>query len=63
MRTRGVPGVKIATFKVSFTGGVQTDKRLIRKVITKVRHQGYRCRDKGKPAMRPELQWCLCADC
>ncbi len=35
VRTPGVPGVKIVTYKVTFTDGVQTDKRLIRKVTVK----------------------------
>ena len=36
VRTRGVPGVKIVTYKVTFTDGVQTEKRLIRKVVATV---------------------------
>lgn len=35
VRTPGVPGVKILTYEVTFTNGVQTDKKLIRKVISK----------------------------
>jgi hypothetical protein len=35
VRTHGVPGVKIVTYKVIFTDGVQTDKKFIRKVVAK----------------------------
>jgi hypothetical protein len=33
VRTRGVTGEKILTYRVTFTNGVQTGKKLIRKVI------------------------------
>jgi resuscitation-promoting factor RpfB len=34
VRTRGAAGVKIFTYRVTFTNGMQTGKKLIRKVIT-----------------------------
>src|SRR6266536_4779556 len=36
VRTHGVRGVKVLTYKVTFTNGVQTGKKLIRKVVTRV---------------------------
>lgn len=35
VRTRGIPGIKTLTYVVTFTNGVQTDKKLVREVITK----------------------------
>jgi resuscitation-promoting factor RpfB len=34
IRTRGVNGVKTLTYEVTFTDGVQTDKRLLSEVVT-----------------------------
>jgi resuscitation-promoting factor RpfB len=35
VRTPGVRGVKIITFKVTFTDGVLTDKKLLKKVVVR----------------------------
>jgi resuscitation-promoting factor RpfB len=35
VRTRGVPGRKILIYRITFTNGVQTDKRLLRTKVTK----------------------------
>ena len=36
VRIHGVAGEKILTYRVTFTNGVQTGKKLVRKVVTKV---------------------------
>jgi uncharacterized protein YabE (DUF348 family) len=36
VRTQGIAGTMTLTYEVTFTNGVQTAKRLLRKVITKV---------------------------
>jgi hypothetical protein len=35
VRTQGVNGEKTLTYEVTYTNGVQTDKRLVREVVTK----------------------------